>query len=424
MLSGPLTGTSLTDWLDGRRRSCDMAIRQIPWDESREWIVEPKRIRHVSDAFFSIVGRGAAGVSDVNQPLIDQPEVGILGMLVRRDNGTPHLLVQAKAEPGNIGFVQAAPTVQATESNYLRRHHGRATALLEHFRDAPKARVLSDSLQSEQGTRFLDKYNRNMVVAVDGESIDEFAALRWAPFTEILPLLLQDFQINTDARSVLASGPWRQFALSGVPFGRWRGKGGLGEALLLSYEMRFGAALAHLERLRHDQARSTIALGLDELTDWEMTDTALRSTRDAGFELRAYMVTSTEREVDAWDQPFVVSTKEQRIALLCQEWDGLLHFAFRGRPEIGFRNVVQFGPTYLNDETPTDAVALLSMRQSDEGGRFFRDVSRYEVVQSGDEAGSDDIAWMTLGEIEANVRRPGVFNNEARSLISMLLAFL
>ena len=89
MLTGPLTGTSLADWLDGRRRSCDMAVRQIPWDESREWIVEPNRIRHVSDAFFSIVGRGAAGVSDVNQPLIDQPEVGILGMLVRRDNGTP-----------------------------------------------------------------------------------------------------------------------------------------------------------------------------------------------------------------------------------------------------------------------------------------------------------------------------------------------
>ena len=223
---------------------------------------------------------------------------------------------------------------------------------------------------------------------------------------------------------MLASGPWRQFALSGRPFGRWRGKGGFGEALLRSYEMPFGVALAQLERLRHDQARLTIALGLDELTGWEVTDTALHSTRDAGFEVRAFMVTSSEREIDAWDQPFVVSTKEQRIVLLCQERDGLLRFAFRGRPEIGFRNVVQFGPTYLNDETPTDAVALLSMRQSDEGGRFFRDVSRYEIVQSADEADSDDIAWMTLGEVETNINEPGVFSNEARSLISMLLAFL
>lgn len=68
---------------------------------------------------------------------------------------------------------------------------------------------MTDVLQSEQGTRFIDKYNRNMVVAVPVDSIDldlpDLLAWRWLPIEVIGRLITQDFLLNTDARSVLSS---------------------------------------------------------------------------------------------------------------------------------------------------------------------------------------------------------------------------
>ena len=37
------------------------------------------------------------------QPMIGKNPGGILGILMKRINGVPHYLLQAKAEPGNIG---------------------------------------------------------------------------------------------------------------------------------------------------------------------------------------------------------------------------------------------------------------------------------------------------------------------------------
>jgi NDP-hexose 2,3-dehydratase len=63
-------------------------------------------------------------VGEWSQPIIHQPEEGILGFLARELDGLLHFLVQVKAEPGNVNVVQISPTVQATRSNYLHVHNG------------------------------------------------------------------------------------------------------------------------------------------------------------------------------------------------------------------------------------------------------------------------------------------------------------
>ena len=49
-----------------------------------------------------------------DQPIIDQPEIGFLGILCKEIKGSLHFLLQAKIEPGNKNFVQLSPTLQAT----------------------------------------------------------------------------------------------------------------------------------------------------------------------------------------------------------------------------------------------------------------------------------------------------------------------
>jgi oxidase EvaA len=449
--------TQATRWLQSYREFCDMKVEEIPWRQSREWNFDGHRFRHKSGGFFSIIGAtvclNGKCQHRFDQPLIAQPETGILGFLIRKNCGKTEILVQAKPEPGNIGLAQIAPTVQATRSNYMRLHQGKGTLFLEYFQDTRKAAVLSDSLQSEQGTRFLSKFNRNIVVELhDDISIPESTAYEWFPTQDLFPLLNQDFQVNTDARSVLTCGPWQTLAPCNMPFERWRDQGGLGEALLCSYEtpMEKSACptreiIGRLQRLQSKAQFETSALSIPDLSGWEMTAGAIRSSAGIPLEVRYYRIESADREVNRWSQPLMASCVEGRAMLLCQEKDGVLHFLFNCRAEIGFRERFEYGPT-VQDPGGTPFIlpklaekeleleglikrstVLLSTLQSDEGGRFYHSISKYSIhLLDKDEAVDlgQSLSWFTLRQVEFLVKRPGFFSNEARSLISMFLSYM
>jgi oxidase EvaA len=445
-----------SQWLDMHRARCIMRVRDIPFRDSAEWIFDGHEIKHRCGGFFSVVGArmidAGTGGAIIEQPLINQPEIGILGFALRRRCNDVEVLVQAKAEPGNVFMVQAAPTVQATESNYLCRHRGKKTKFLERFRDASAARVIADSLQSEQGTRFLCKYNRNMMVEVAGDwGESECEPFAWFALRDVLDLLNRDIQINTDARSVLASCDWRDLTPDRRPFERWRHTGGFKEELLQSYEaaprqsaFSTAALLKRLAGLRQQHNVQTQLIGLNSLEKWVLGDAAVQSAHESAFQVRQFAIEAAPREVSSWDQPLIVAPEQAEVVLLCQRFNGILHFLFQARSEIGFREGVQLGPTMQFTPGDSSIVGDLSLDQrllhgaersrtilsclhSDEGGRFYRCVSRYCVRLLPDDARippDQRLMWMTLGQMQQLIRRQGVFTNEARSLISMLLAFL
>lgn len=445
----------LVVWLDDHRARCDMQVEEIPWQASQEWALQQGHLCHRSGGFFSIVGVSLEGGSSRHppQPLIYQPEIGILGFLLQRQAGRKHVLVQAKPEPGNVGLVQASPSVQATQSNYTRKHQGKETPFLDCFIGTPDVQVHASTLQSEQGTRFLGKYNRNLLVELPPSLVvDEVEGYRWAPLEELCALLAMDFQINTDARSVLVCSPWRLLAATGEPFQRWRGKGGLGEQLLCSYsapERAFASSDEHvagrLERMRETFAFTTQMTSLGFAPEWMAGRAAVLSGAYGSFEVRHYQVSSSAREVDFWDQPLIASTEEGLAVLLAKEINGVLHFLFKCRAEIGFTECFQYGPSIqssggvpaiiagLDQEDEAlmaalqQAEPLLSSRHSDEGGRFYKCVSCYRVMllDSAQETPvTDALSWMTLAQVERFSQQQGFFSNEARSLVSMLLAYL
>lgn len=443
---------TLAGWLAAQRARCDMAVREIPWRDSREWRFDGDAFRHHTGAFFSVVGarmeRAGAALPGLEQPLLDQPEIGILGFLVRDAAGGVELLVQAKPEPGNVGLVQAAPSVQATVSNYLRRHRGKPTPHLERFTEPAPGAVLADSLQSEQGTRFLGKRNRNVVVRVADEApIADAPALRWAPAAELRALLGADFQVNTDARSVLVCAPWRLLADGGAPFSRWAGSDAFGAALLRSHAAvdgdPFPLACERLAALREAAGLATRTVALTALADWRLDETGLLPAAGQAFAVRFFAVRTTAREVERWDQPLACGLAEGAVTLLCAERAGVLRFLFVARPEPGFGGAFQLGPSLQSDghaayALPSHAALeaalgrlaatgeeLVANRQSDEGGRFHRSVARYAVVRVAPGAGPADggpCFWLTLGEVADLVRRPELFTNEARSALSLLLS--
>ncbi len=167
----PFMGTAdFMEWLAERRQTHRCQIEQIPFENMKEWYFEPAtgNLKHTTGKFFSIEGihveTNAGPVSIWSQPIINQSEIGILGILTKKFNGIRYFLMQAKMEPGNIHLLQMAPTFQATRSNYTCVHSGCETPYLDYFLDSADATILVDNLQSEQGARFLRKRNRNMIV--------------------------------------------------------------------------------------------------------------------------------------------------------------------------------------------------------------------------------------------------------------------
>jgi oxidase EvaA len=420
------------------------------------WGGTPERLAHATGRYFSIVGirstSNEPALDGISQPFIDQPEIGILGFVARVQGERPQLLLQAKAEPGNVGGVQVAPTVQATESNFQQVHGGKPTPFLEYFRDTAGqgAEPLGDSLQSEQGTRFLGKYNRNCTVMIqgDGPPVDS-SLLRWVDTQELFSHICDDFVVNTDARSVLVCADWCRIAPNRRPFERNRHGDPFADALYHSFHapvlpQRTLAILAVLENARQTTRIVHRLVPLDQLDGWRWEEQALTSDDNRNLRVEGFRVAAPTREVPAWCQPLVHSPERADITLVCQLREGRMQFLFRAIAEIGLRERVQFGPTLQDEGLPQNPGIVaaqiaecardpaicrerLACSHSDEGGRFFQTTARYRICELSEDvklAELPNACWMSLADVKTLLPRKGLFNNEARSALLLLLYHL
>jgi oxidase EvaA len=180
-------------------------------------------------------------------------------------------------------------------------------------------------------------------------------------------------------------------------------------------------------------------VALDALPGWTVDDWAIHAQeaeRDPRVE--ALAVQARDREVPSWCQPLLANSSEGRVVLLCAQWDGVLKFLVNASFELGLKEGAQFTSSWVsgaghgNPEGVADLIddpsshTHASVLQSDEGGRFMNSIARYEVTEVDPGAAgqvSGDVAWVSLAALRRLVARRGVFTNELRSAISILLAW-
>jgi oxidase EvaA len=201
----------IIEWVNYWRKNTTLKIEEIPIKECRNWYTDEKtgNIHHESGKFFSIVGMRASSEDREqkgwDQPILAQPEVGFLGIAVKKINGILHFLMQAKEEPGNIDKVHISPTLQATKSNYTRVHGGELPLFFDIFHEPGERRVLYSKLQSEEGGRFLLKNNLNMVVELKDDELNEVPPrFKYLTLYQINRLMAEENIVNSCARSVLS----------------------------------------------------------------------------------------------------------------------------------------------------------------------------------------------------------------------------
>ena len=256
---------------------------------------------------------------------------------------------------------------------------------------------------------------------------------RWLPVNSVLDALHEDFLINTDARSVLVCTPWELLS-GGQPFAS--GFHSISTDLAKSFRAepniaRIRALKAKLERLRA-RAISPGFCSLHDLPGCQIEPNGTVRMPSAGFVVRHIQVSSRSREVQRWDQPIIDSMNDGRAELFAVRISGILHLGFQVITEPGLPRGIEFGPSRLvtpgissaPDSIPSDATLRASCQQSDEGGRFFQDVTMYRLWDLGDSKPDQTMEWLTLSEIADLLKENDIFNNEARTLLSLVLRYL
>jgi oxidase EvaA len=431
------------EWLRAGQRPHLLHVRQVPLAALSDWAFEPAtgNLRHRTGRFFSIEGvhvtTNYGAIARWTQPIIDQPEVGILGLLVARDRGTLQVLAQRKIEPGNVNVAQISPTLQATESNYTRVHGGSRPRYLEYFVALRRGTVLADQLQVEQAARYGGKRNRNIIVEVDRDEVPLAPDFRWIGLGELTACAHVPSALNLDMRSVLSCLPASLFRVVGgqrpdAPF-----------AVRVAHSLtcdcaceRLAEIRAWLLGLRQSFWMEARKVPLRAVSGWHHADGVIAHESGRFFEVLGVSVEAPTREVTRWDQPLVRGTGRGITGLLCQQQDGLLRFLARGVLEPG-QPMVRVGPTvqcipanhrapppYLAEiaRAPESQVRLRTV-QSEEGGRFYRDERDLVVVELAPDAPVEarpEYMWLTLRELKELIATDGVVNIEARSLIACL----
>lgn len=432
-------------------------VERIQFKELDNWYFEKEsgNLVHNSGKFFKIEGiRGHTNFGNIKtweQPIINQPEIGILGILTKKFDGVRYFLMQAKMEPGNININQLSPTVQATKSNYTQVHRGKQTLFLEFFLDRTKVKVLVDQLQSEQGARFLRKRNRNMLIEIE-EEIDLPDNYYWLTLAQIKQLLTIDNFVNMDARSVLSCIRFvddriaRTIELNNL---RECGSIEIFNQVLTGFAKDIFASIVDKENSLHSKSEIISwftelktryecyveSIPLKDAKHWLRTEKEIVHKSKNFFSVIAVSVRAGNREVQNWTQPMLKQATIGIIGFLTKKIKGVLHFLVQAKVEAGYLDIIEMAPTvsFSNSKakppfseffinTPREQMKF-SVLLSEEGGRFYHSQNRYmavEIESNRELKIPENYIWLTLGQLLEFIQYNNYVNVEARSLLSCL----
>jgi oxidase EvaA len=415
----------LPGWLAERAKAHHFTVDRIPFAALDGWsfAAETGNLVHRTGRFFTVEGLSVTvdegPFPQWQQPIIRQPEVGILGILTKEFDGVLHFLMQAKMEPGNRTLLQLSPTVQATRSNYSKVHKGADVKYLDYFVRPDRGRVLTDVLQSEQGAWFYRKSNRNILVEAIGDVPldDDFC---WLTLGQIGELLGQDNVINMDSRTVFACFPM-----------------GDADAAALHSDAELQSWFTG-ERSRHDvESRLVPLTGID---GWERDEYSIGRADGRYFRVVAVSVEAGNREVKGWSQPLLEPTGTGVAAFLFRRIAGVPHVLVRARVEAGYLDTVELGPTvqctpgnwdhlppsarppFLDLVLDAGAAIRYEAVHSEEGGRFLNAESRYLFVEADESVAPLEpppgYRWVTPGQLNSLTAHGHYVNVQARTLLA------
>lgn len=444
------TTKELLDWIHELNTTTKVLIDKTSVNEDSFWFYDDYRgeILNRKRSFFSIVGvRYFENEEFVKeQPIILQKEIGYLGIIVKEIDGVLNFLMQAKIEPGNVNCVQISPTIQATKSNFTRAHGGRMPYYFEYFEKASEnGRIIYDQIQSEQGSRFYGKRNRNIILLID-KDIPIHDNYKWMTLGQIKELMAVDNLVNMDTRTVLSGIPFETYRLNAEDIVRAE-ECFTDKAFFNSiFRTDVSDSLAKVTPVINDYKMfcdvERIMVPLNQLVDWKVNEYGVTCKKDADFSVGYYDIHINGREVQHWLQPLFCAEKQALFALFTCVENGVRKYLISLSPEIGCFDKAEFGPTIqeggelhgsseeekalckvLDKHLKEQKGIMKDVILSEEGGRFYHEQNRniiIEIDKSELPVLSKNYVWVDYSCLNYLVQVNNVLNIQLRNLMSLL----
>lgn len=426
-------------WIESRRSLVKHRIEEIDLYQLKKWKFYDHQIEHESGKFYQIqFRRNYIDGREWDQPIINQPEIGILGFITKQFDGVLHFLVQAKIEPGNINIVQLSPTVQSTKSNFTKVHGGSLTPFVEYFLKG-QSRILVDQLQSEQGSRFFQKRNRNIIIEI--EDYLEHENYMWMTLGDLIALTKYPNTVNMDSRTVLSCIHFGSYAFEHLELRDFLGgcyhDSSWIDSLLRKdvYQKSHPEILSLITDLKFRREANSRTIYLSETPEWNFLNGKVTHIDDKYFDVTGYRIFIENRESSEWDQPMIHPKSEGICCFFAKKFDGVYHLLVQLKDEIGSFDGVEMAPTIQMsvenlDKSPfyeqyqklinTDSV-LFDVMQSEEGGRFFQEQNRNIIIEINEDLELPrNYIWMTLNQLKTFLQYNNYVNIQARSIMSSL----
>ncbi len=436
-------------WATKRQQELKVEIRKIPFSYGGFWFYDEKDgyIKNKNNSFFQLAGYQEIEDDLIigEQPIIIQKEIGYLGILCKKINGVLHFLMQAKIEPGNVNTIQISPTIQATKSNFLRKHGGNAPAYLDYFVNARKYTIVVDQIQSEQSSRFFKKRNRNIILCVDeDEEVEVLSSHKWMTLGQIKELMKIDNLVNMDTRTVLSCIPFSEESIEVQEKekieGMFKDKALFHSIFCIPCSHQFHDIFSQINDYKMYQKEYSRLVPLKSMKSWEVGENEIECKAPYDFKVIYCYIEIEGREVKYWEQPLVEANGIAVLGLFTTIIDGVRKFLVQIRPEIGCFDGAEIGPIVqlepTNPRNKLNKVEELFMNKmengegiikdvllSEEGGRFYHEQNRnviIEVDQKEVGALSSGYFWIDYAVLNRLVQFNNCLNIQLRNLLSLL----
>lgn len=215
LTSSLISGKSLYDfdeilsWLAREKTKFELEVDKIPLKNVQNWVRTEEDIHHEEGKYFRIIPVSVKidnrEVTQWTQPLMEPAQEGLIAFIVKKFNDVYHFLVQAKVECGNLDILEIAPTVQCLTGNYRDTQKGRLP-FLEYVLNAKPHQIKFDTFQSEEGGRFFQEQNRNLIIEADDDFDKEVPGnYIWMTLVQLKLFLKFNNYLNIQARSLISA---------------------------------------------------------------------------------------------------------------------------------------------------------------------------------------------------------------------------
>ena len=370
----------IKNWLKKQKKLHKLKIKVVKLKDLDKWSFDNSKIYHESKKFFKVVGIKVLtnfNKKNWDQPIIVQNEVGILGII--KNTKTNKYLLQSKVEPGNINKLQLAPTVQATKSNYNRVHGGKKVSYIDYFL---KSKKTIPSLQSEQGFRYLNKFNSNILLKTS-KFIKIKQEFCWFTKNEIKELIKIKNIINMDTISVFSSF-MTKINKKDHPINNLKK---IYQWLKINNKKFF---------------MKVKIVDLINLKDWIYNVTKIEHKKKKHFSIIGINVTTNKREINNWSQPIIKGKNMAFAGFIKTKFNNTEHYLCRYILKPGLKsgvisctvntsNIINYSKDYNLSSNEKYFIKKYFFSKyskkniifdnilSDEGGRFYQCQIRYMV---------------------------------------------